>query len=324
MKRPDGCGGAPSQASRRCSLVLMLGMASVVATVGSGCSTPAAGPSQQDFATAEQGVDALVAALRRDDQPEQLRILGPDGEKLIHSGDAVADQTGRARFVAAYDAAHHIEVDAAGTATLIVGAENWPAPIPVVRRGERWHFDTDAAVQKILDRRVGRNELSVIEVCREFVTVQREYASEDRLGEGRHEYAQKFESSPGKHDGLYWETRPGEPQSPLGPLVAKARAQGYSGDDRGFQPSPYHGYFYRILTRQGARAPGGAKDYLVDGHMTAGFALLAFPARWGDSGIMTFAVNQDGIVFQKNLGPDTERLAGEITEYDPDPSWTTP
>jgi Protein of unknown function (DUF2950) len=302
----------------------MLGMAGAMAAVGSGCSTPAARSSQRDFATAEQAVDTLVAALRRDDQPEQLRILGPDGEKLIHSGDAVADQTGRARFVAAYDAAHHIEVDDAGTVTLIVGAENWPAPIPVVRRGERWHFDTDAAVQKILDRRVGRNELSVIEVCREFVTAQREYASEDRLGEGRHEYAQKFESSPSRHDGLYWETRPGEPQSPLGPLVAKARAQGYSGDEPGLQPSPYHGYFYRILTRQGANAPGGAKDYVVDGHMTAGFGLLAFPARWGDSGIMTFVVNQGGIVFQKNLGPETEQLARQITEYDPDPSWATP
>jgi hypothetical protein len=302
----------------------MLGMASVVATVGSGCSTPAAGSSQRDFATAEQAVDALVAALRRQDQPELLLILGPDGEKLIHSGDAVEDERGRERFVGAYDAAHRVEVEGADTATLIVGPENWPAPIPVVRRGERWHFDTDAAVQKILDRRVGRNELSVIEVCREFVTAQREYASEDRLGAGRHEYAQKFESSVGKHDGLYWETASGGPPSPFGPLVAKARAQGYSGDDRGFQPSPYHGYFYRILTRQGARAPGGARDYLVDGHMTAGFALLAFPARWGDSGIMTFVVNQDGIVFQKNLGPDTERLAREIAEYDPDPSWTTP
>jgi hypothetical protein len=306
------------------SIALGLCIAAAAAAIGTACSTPAAGSSQREFATAEQAVDALAAAMRREDQSELLLILGPDGEKLIHSGDAVADQRARERFVAAYDSAHRVDVDGAGNATLIVGSENWPVPIPIIRNGDRWRFDTVASVQKILDRRVGRNELSVIEVCRAYVAAQREYASEDRLGDGLREYAQKFESSPDRHDGLYWETAPGEPQSPFGPLVAKARAHGYSGEDHGFQPSPYHGYIYRILTKQGARASGGARDYLVNGHMTAGFALLAFPARWADSGIMTFAVNQDGIVFQKNLGPDTERLAREITEYDPDPSWTTP
>lgn len=324
MRRSDRPDDARSRGGRRLSIALGVCIAAAVAAVAPGCSTPAAGSSQRDFANAEQAVDALVAAMHSEDQSELLLILGPDGEKLIHSGDAVADQRGRERFVAAYNAAHRIEVDGTDTATLIVGSENWPVPIPIVRKGDRWRFDTVASVQKILDRRVGRNELSVIEVCRAYVAAQREYASEDRLGDGLHEYAQKFESSPGKHDGLHWETAAGEPQSPFGPLVAKARALGYSGDDRGFQPSPYHGYFYRILMRQGARAPGGAKDYLVNGHMTAGFALLAFPARWGDSGITTFLVNQDGIVFQKNLGPETERLAREITEYDPDPSWTTP
>lgn len=324
MRHSDRRSGARSRGGRRWALVLGLCLAGAAAVFGSACSTPSAGPSQRDFATAEQAVDALVAAMRREDQSELLLILGPDGERLIHSGDAVADQRSRERFVAAYDTAHRIEVDSAGTATVIVGSENWPVPIPVVRRGERWRFDTDASVQKILDRRVGRNELSVIEVCRAYVLAQREYASQDPFGAGLHEYAQRFESSPGKHDGLYWETAPGEQQSPFGPLVVKARAQGYSGDDHGFQPSPYHGYFYRILMRQGARAPGGAKDYMVNGHMTAGFALLAFPARWGDSGIMTFVVNQDGIVFQRNLGPKTERLAREITEYNPDPSWTAP
>jgi hypothetical protein len=311
--------GTGSRGGRRWVFGLCVGAA--LALGGTARSALAADTSQEDFATAEQAVDALIGAMRRGDQPQLLQVLGPDGEKLIHSGDAIADQRGRERFVSAYDKAHRIEVDKAGTATLVVGSESWPMPIPVVKQGDRWRFDTVASVQKILDRRVGRNELSVIQVCRAYVSAQREFASES--WNGAHEYAQKFESSAGQHDGLYWEAPAGQPQSPLGPLMAKARAQGY-GTDHAFQPLPYHGYLYRILTRQGARAPGGAKDYLVSGHMTAGFALLAFPARWGDSGIMTFVVNQDGIVFQKNLGPDTEKLAADIDEYNPDPSWTTP
>jgi len=309
-----------SRGGRRWVFGLCVGAALVLG--GTARSALAADTSQEDFATAEQAVDALIGAMRQGDQPQLLQVLGPDSEKLIHSGDPIADQRGRERFVSAYDKAHRIEVDKAGMATLVVGSENWPMPIPVVKQGGRWRFDTVASVQKILDRRVGRNELSVIEVCRAYVSAQREFASES--WNGSHEYAQKFESSAGQHDGLYWEAPAGQPQSPLGPLMAKARAQGYGAADHTLQPLPYHGYFYRILTRQGARAPGGAKDYVVNGHMTAGFALLAFPARWGDSGITTFVVNQGGIVFQKNLGPDTERLASDITEYDPDPSWTTP
>jgi hypothetical protein len=297
----------------------------IAASVACAAGGPAlaADAVQRDFPAPDKAAAALVAALRANDQKTILQILGPDGEKLIHSGDPVADRRGRERLVAAYDKAHRVQVEG-GAATLIVGAESWSLPIPMVKTGDRWRFDTVASAQKIIDRRVGRNELSVIEVCRAYVAAQREYSSEHPLGKGTHEYAQKFESSPGQHDGLYWEAAPGEPQSPLGPLVAKARAHGYGDEAHGWEPSPYHGYFYRILTRQGAHAPRGAKDYVVGGHMTAGFALLAFPARWGDSGIMTFMVNQDGIVFQKNLGPDTERLAGEIKEYDPDTSWTTP
>jgi hypothetical protein len=294
------------------------------AAVGSThASASAAEGTQSDYATPDAAAAALVSALRTNDQQALLAILGPDGEKLIHSGDGVADRRGRERLVAAYDKGHRLRVDN-DTATLIVGPENWSMPIPIAKQGTRWHFDTVASAQKIIDRRVGRNELNVIEVCRAYVEAQREYASENSLGSGLHEYAQKFESSAAQHDGLYWEAESGQPQSPLGPLVARARAHGYTGEDQAFEPSPYHGYFYRILTRQGAHAPGGAKDYVVSGHMTAGFALLAFPARWGDSGIMTFVVNQDGIVFQKNLGPETEQLASQITEYDPDSSWTTP
>jgi hypothetical protein len=281
-------------------------------------------PAQLDFATAQQAVDALVGAVRRSDQSEAIRILGPEGEKLVRSGDEVADQEGRARFLKAYDTAHRIDIEGGATATLLVGAEHWSMPIPIVQQAGRWRFDTVASAQKIIDRRVGRNELSVIEVCRAYVAAQREYAGKKRPGSAPHEYARRFHSTPGRHDGLYWEVAPGKEQSPLGPLIASAQAEGYEGEEPTLYHTPYHGYFYRILTRQGPNASGGARDYVADGHMTAGFALLAYPARWGDSGIMTFIVNQDGIVFQKNLGPESEQLAREITEYDPDSSWTTP
>jgi hypothetical protein len=296
-----------------------LGIALAAAAFQWGCSTMGIGASQRDFATPEQAAAQLAAAARADAPGRMLDVLGPDGEKLVQSGDPVADHEGRQRFVKAYDTAHHIELAGAGGATLVIGPENWPLPIPLVKSGDRWHFDTAAGVQKILDRRIGRNELNVIEVCRAYVVAQREYASVDRLGDGLHEYARHFESSPGRHDGLHWVAEPGQEESPLGPLVVKARAEGYG--ESGFHPAPYHGYFYRILTRQGPHAPGGARDYVVNGHMTGGFALLAMPARWGDSGVMTFIVNQDGIVFEKNLGPDTETLAREIHQFDPDSSW---
>jgi hypothetical protein len=308
---------------RRCLLRLGLSLATVFATCGVSNWAVAANATQRDFATPEQAVDALMAAVRSNDQPEQLRILGPSGEQLIHSGDRVADRAGRRMLIGAYDTAHRIEVEGA-SATLIVGQEDWALPIPVVKQAERWHFDTQASAQKIIDRRVGRNELNVIEVCRAYVAAQREYASKDRPGDGLHAYAQTFESHGGNHDGLYWEAAASEEQSPLGPLVASAHAEGYPGEGLHGHRSPYHGYYFRILKSQGNHAPGGAKNYIVGGHMSGGFALLAFPAKWGDSGVMTFLVNQDGIVFQKNLGPDTEKLARETTQYDPDLSWTTP
>lgn len=303
--------------------MLRLALSAVVASAAwvSPGSAAAADKGQKDFATAQQAIEAFIAAVRSDDPRELLQILGPSGEPLVRSGDRVADRAARQRLVTAYDAAHRIESEGAATATLIVGPEDWSLPIPVVQQGGRWHFDTEASARKIIDRRVGRNELNVIEVCRAYVAAQREYASRDRLGNGLGQYARKFDSSPGKQDGLYWEAAAGEEPSPFGPLVASARAEGYKPKDH---PSPYHGYYYRILTRQGVHAPGGARDYVVGGQMTGGFALLAFPAKWGDSGVMTFLVNQDGIVFEKNLGPETARLAREITEYDPDLNWNTP
>jgi len=313
-------GNGPTRAAP--GRLLAVALAAFVFWMGAFASADESG--QRDFATAEKAAEALVAAVRGDDPHELLGVLGPSGEPLIRSGDPVADERSRLRFLNAYDVAHRIENESGNQATLVVGAEQWSLPIPIVKSGERWHFDTEASVQKILDRRVGRNELNVIQVCRAYVAAQREYASRDRLNGGPGQYAQRFDSRAGTHDGLYWESAAGEPASPFGPLMASARAHGYEDPDQLDRPLPYHGYFYRILTRQGAHASGGAKDYIADGRMTGGFALLAYPAKWGDSGIMTFVINQDGIVFEKNLGPQTERLAREITQYDPDLSWGTP
>ncbi len=288
-------------------------------------STPGwtAGGPPATFASAEQAVDALVTATRNTRLAELRQILGTEGRALIWSGDRVADRLGRDKFIAAYDHGHRLEMTGSDRGVLIVGPEQWPFPIPLVRDGTGWHFDTPAGVQEILNRRVGRNEFNVIEVCRAFVVAQREYAARDPMGTGLAEFAQRFLSTPGTRDGLYWPTQPGEPDSPLGPLVASARAEGYRRTPAA-QPIPYHGYYYRILTRQGANAPGGPRDYIVDGHMRGGFALVAFPAKYGNSGIMTFLVNQTGIVYQKNLGPGTPIIAAQLAAFDPDATWTTP
>ena len=276
---------------------------------------------QSTFATPAAAVDALIAANRHSGLGELLAILGPAGAKLIRSGDPVADAHGRARFLAAYDAAHKIEFERRNRAVLIVGKENWPMPIPLVRERGRWRFDTEAGASEILDRRIGHNELSVIEVCRAYVAAQREYAARRVRSGAPAEYARHFMSRSGQKNGLYWPVEPGEEESPLGPLIARARAAGYTPGALHAKPRPYFGYYFRILTRQGKNAPGGARRYLVHGHLTGGFALLAYPATYGDSGIMTFLVNEDGIVYQKNLGPRTVRVAGRISQYDPDMSW---
>ncbi len=291
-----------------------------VAATGAGHAAP-----PRNFASPEAAAAALAAAAHADNPRALVAILGSSSKKIVYSGDRVADKNGRAHFAAAYDALHKIEPAGADKATLVLGEEGWPFPIPLVKRGKSWHFDTKAGAQEILDRRIGRNELNAIQVCRAYVDAQREYATADHDNDHMREYAQHFLSRPGKHDGLYWPTAPGTPESPMGLLVADARAQGYGPRPKGekpHRPQPYHGYFYRILTRQGPHAPGGAMDYVVQGHMIGGFALVAYPAKWGDSGIMTFIVNQDGTVYQKNLGPRTAALARAITEYDPDTSWT--
>ena len=275
-----------------------------------------AAPTQKTFASLDEAVNALVAALRAADRKALVEILGPQGNPLVWSGDDVADRAAFQRFTAEYDRAHRLE-GGGGKVVLYVGDDDFPFPIPLVPDASRWLWDTDAGDDELLNRRIGENELSTIQVCLAYVDAQREYYSR---GQGLLEYAQRLDSTKGKHDGLYWETRPGEQESPLGPLVARARAAGYPlPPPRG--PAPYHGYFYRILLAQGPDAPGGAYDFVVRGHMIGGFALVAYPASYGSSGIMTFIVNQDGVVYQKDLGPKTAQAANAMKTYNPDKAW---
>jgi hypothetical protein len=243
---------------------------------------------------------------------------------LISSGDAVADRQALERFVRAYEQKHELVRGGERSVTVVVGNEQWPLPIPIVRgdRGGKWYFDADAGREELLNRRIGRNELNAIEVCLAIVDAQREYARLDPQSAGVPVYATKVNSSPGLKDGLYWPTREGEPPSPLGPLVASATAEGYTPRAAGeVGPRAYHGYLYRLLTSQGPSAPGGTLDYLVNGKLIGGFAVVAFPADYGNSGIMTFIVNHDGIVYQRDLGEDTDAVARAMAAYDPGAGW---
>jgi hypothetical protein len=275
--------------------------------------------AQERFKTPEAAVDALVAAAKTGDTKAIVRVLGPQGKAIVSSGDPVADKNTREKFVSAFDAKHEIEREGDGRQTLILGDDDFPFPIPLINKGGQWQFDTQAGFDEILRRRIGRNELAAIQVSLAYVQAQNEYASLDPGGLGQHVYAQRIVSRPGKKDGLYWPTAEGETPSPLGELAAQASAEGYKA---GAKPIPYHGYYYRILKRQGSGAPGGAYDYLVKGKMIGGFALLAYPAEYGNSGIMTFMVNQDGTVYQKDLGPRTAKLARRIDSFSPDQTWT--
>jgi hypothetical protein len=282
-----------------------------------GLSSPAA--AQELFKTPEEAASALVGAAKSGDAKAILAVLGPDGKAIVDSGDPVADSNTREKFIAAYDAKHALELEGDGTQTLILGDDNFPFPIPLINKAGEWQFDTKAGADEILRRRVGRNELSTIQVAEAYVQAQNEYAALDPAGLGRGVYARRFLSKPGKKDGLYWPTKAGETESPLGDIAAKASTEGYK---FGGKPIPYHGYYYRILTRQGAGAPGGAYNYLVDGKLRGGFALLAYPSEYGNSGIMTFMVNHDGTVFEKDLGPETGRLAPKIEAFLPDSTWS--
>ena len=271
------------------------------------------------YASPQEAVDALVASAKSGNPRDIVTVLGHEGRKLASSGNEVADAAARKRFVAAYDEAHELrEAPGGGPYTLYLGKDDYPFPIPIAQSAGKWWFDTAAGADEILARRIGENELSAIEVMHAYVDAQREYAEADRDGKGV-QYARRLLSSDGKMDGLYWPTEEGEPESPLGPLVADARAEGYSA--RKDRPAPYHGYVFHVLTAQGKDASGGAQNYLVGGRMIGGFALAAIPAVYGASGIMTFIVNQDGVVYQRDLGPDTARIAGRMQTFDPQAPW---
>ncbi len=271
------------------------------------------------FATPDAAVDAFVAALQKDDVTALQKLLGPGAEDLLSSGDPVADNAAREKFLAAYAERHALTDDGTDSKTLVIGQDDWPFPIPVVKQDGKWRLDGEAGADELIYRRVGANELGAIGVCEGFVDAQVDYASEGRDGDPAGVYALKLISDEGMHNGLYWPTAEGESPSPAGPFVASAAEEGYR---RGAVRTPYHGYYYRMLYAQGPNANGGAKDYFVDGVLTGGFALVAWPADYGSSGVQTFIVNQDGVVFQKDLGEETATAVETIQSFDPDNSWT--
>jgi hypothetical protein len=272
-------------------------------------------PGQKVFPTPEEASSALVAAMQSNDEKAMLDLLGSDGKQIVSSGDETEDVRHRADLVEAYRQMHRLVNEPDGTTTLYIGAKNWPMPIPLVHRSGSWYFDTDAGKKEILYRRVGRNELSTIRVCQELVAAEQDYRRTQPAA-----YAEKIFSDAGRRNGLYWPAAPGEPQSPIGPLVASAVAEGYTSGQE-IAKSPYRGYYFHILRRQGKHAPGGAKSYLVNGKMTGGFAFVAYPAEYRSSGVMTFIVGSDGIVYEKDLGKATATVAKAMKQYDPDATW---
>jgi hypothetical protein len=300
-----------------CRIALIGVLAVLIAVTGYEGTAGAAG-KQKTFKSPEAAVSALMVATRAHDVKALVALFGPGSDDIISSGDDVYDARGRDMFVKAYDEAHRLEKAGDNKRVLYVGKDDWPMPVPIVKTGKRWRFQTEEGRQEILNRRIGKNELGAIQTCLAIVDAQKEYAVLDRDNDQLLEYAQKFESDKGKKDGLYWEAAPGEPLSPLGPLVASAAAEGYG---KAAQMSPYHGYLYKIITAQGEHANGGAYSYMVDGSLIGGFAIVAYPALYRSSGVKTFIVNHEGIVYEKDLGPETARLAAAITVFDPDKSW---
>jgi hypothetical protein len=268
-------------------------------------------------------VKALTEAVKAGNLDEMLAIFGPDGKELIDSSDPTTARKNRAVFAVAVAEGWRLTDNGTKGRTLVVGSEAWPFPVPLVQDANGWRFDTAAGKEEVLARRIGRNELAVIRICRTYVAAQRLYAKYGRDGKPPGRYARSFRSDPGKQNGLYWPPARGQKRSPLGDLVAQAAAEGRPLGSDPKQPSPFHGYYFRILTAQGAAAPGGAKDYLVNGEMSGGFALVAWPAQYDTTGVMTFIVNHDGTVREKDLGQGTDAEARTMTLYNPDASWTT-
>jgi len=274
---------------------------------------------QRAFGSPEEAMKAMVEAVQAEDVKGMIAILGPEGEDIIGSGDKVADKNTQQQFLKAYQERVDFVKEKEDRALVILGNDHWPFGIPIIRKAEGWMFDTNAGREEFLNRRVGRNELATIQVCLAFVEAQREYASTDRERDGIIQYAQKVMSDPYRRNGLYWEVGESEIESPLGPFIAQAVQEGYT--KKGDKPTPYHGYCYKILKAQGKNAPGGAFSYVINGHMVAGFALVAWPAEYGVSGVMTFIVNQNSTVYEKDLGPKTEAIAKAMGLYNPDRTW---
>ncbi len=274
---------------------------------------------QKAFGSPEEAMKAFADAAQAGDTKGMMVILGHEGEDIVSSGDEVADKNAQERFVKAYQEKVDYVKEKEDRVSIIIGNDYWPFPIPIVKKGEGWVFDTKAGREEVLSRRIGRNELNAIQVCEAYVEAQREYASTDRERDGIIQYGQKVWSDPYRRNGLYWEAGEGEIPSPMGPFIAQAVGEGYA--KKGDKPIPYYGYYFKILKGQGPNAPGGAYRYVINGHMVAGFALVAWPAEYNVSGIMTFIVNQNGIVYQKDLGPKTEAVAKSMTLYNPDRTW---
>jgi Protein of unknown function (DUF2950) len=298
-----------------CASLTKLALVSMFLTLCVSTPSRAQQPGQKTFSSAEEATNAMVTAAQGNDEKAMLAILGRDAKQIVSSGDDAEDAQSRANFAQKYREMHRLVKEPDGTTTLYIGAENWPTPIPLVDKGNKWYFDTEAGKMEILFRRIGRNEMSTIRVCQELVAAQKEYYASQHG-----EYAPKIFSDEGQHNGLYWKVTDGEPQSPIGPLVAAAVAEGYV-KGQGGPPTPYRGYYFHVLTRQGKDAPGGRKSYIVDGKMTGGFAFVAYPAEYKSSGVMTFVVNEDGVVYQKDLGKKTEVLAKAMKEYNTNSTW---
>lgn len=291
-------------------LALLLAALPQVAGAAAGAKT---------FSSPEKAVAALVGAVKSHNPGKIVAILGPGSDSLVSSGDEVADRSDREKFLEMYAVGHAIDRSMDGRALLLLGADRYPFPFPLVKRGKGWFFDTAAGKEEIVSRRIGNNELSAIQVARAYVDAQREYIARDRDNDGINSYALRFRSTPGKRDGLYWDSPEGE-ESPFGPLVAQAGHEGYGGKEQELL-SPYHGYLFRILTSQGEGADGGAFDYIVNNRMVLGFALIAYPAQYGASGIMTFMVNQAGVVYEKDLGHQTSTVVEAMRSFSPDSGW---
>lgn len=310
---------------RLCRALVFVFLISVFLMSGGADAASSMKSQQKTFVTPEEGVIAMVQAMKSNDAKALSAIIGPAGMPLISFEDETANQKAWNAFLSTYTEKNRLETIGDTKVILHTGNNDWPFPIPIVKKGQTWLFDSKAGREEALNRRIGRNELDAVQVCLAYVDAQKEYVLEDHDGDGFFEYAQQFVSDPGKKNGLYWKTREGEKPSPLGPAIAMASKKGYKKMSEyqmaSGSPLPYHGYYYKILKAQGKNTPGGAYDYIVNGKMIGGFALVAYPSKYGYSGIMTFIVHMDGIVYEKNLGKNTAKAAEAITEFDPDKTW---